>query len=394
MGVSLFDVKALRDEFVGLDQTVYLNTGGLGLMPRATRQAIQEEHAALGTVLDPTAWYLDCVARSAGLRERVARFVGASPDEIALKTSVADGYGSVLWGLEWEEGDEIVVSSEEHPTPRLAVELAARYFGLRVKTVPLQATGDAFLAEIERSLGPSTRLIALSHITTDSGTVLPAQQICRLAARAGVLTLFDGAHAVGQVPLDLHALGCDFYASMGYKWALGPMGSGFLYVRREGQDLLRPIVGGGGLDWRELAAGHAGDGGAATRFEFASRAWPEFFGLGRSLEFLDGIGVPRIREHVRHLTRRLRDGLREIAGVAIHTPDDPEPSTGILAFSLHGMPPRDLSQALRERWNVAQRAAMMVGAEGGVRISLALYTAPEEVDLLLDAVRTLARECA
>src|SRR5205814_7883125 len=104
-----------------------------------------------------------------------------------------------------------------------------------------------------------------------SGTVLPAERVCRAAARVGALTLFDGAHAVGQVPLDLHTLGCDFYASMGYKWALGPMGSGFLYVRRDRQELLRPIIGGVGLDWRDVAADRATADSTASRFEFSSR---------------------------------------------------------------------------------------------------------------------------
>jgi cysteine desulfurase/selenocysteine lyase len=172
------------------------------------------------------------------------------------------------------------------------------------------------------------------------------------------------------------------------------MGSGFLYVRRDRQGLLRPIMGAGGLDWRDVAAGRSDDPGTATRFEFTSRAWPEFFALGRSLEFLDGIGVARIHAYAQHLTRHLRERLGEIDGVEIHTPEAPEPSTGIVAFSLRGMAPRDLSRALRERWSIAQRAAMMVGAEGGVRISLALYTSPDEVEQLIDAVRTLARERA
>jgi selenocysteine lyase/cysteine desulfurase len=326
------------------------------------------------------------------VRERIARFVGASADEIALKTSVADGYGTVLWGLDWRAGDEILVTSEEHPTPRLAVELAARQFGLRVRVIPLRATGEEFLAELTGSLSPRTRLIAMSQITTDSGTCLPAEQICQVAARAGVLTLFDGAHAVGQVPLDLHALGCDFYASMGYKWALGPMGSGFLYVRRQRQGVLRPIIGGGGLDWREVAGSDAPNEGTATRFEFASRAWPAYFALGRSLEFLESVGVPRIHQYTQHLSHHLRQRLSGIPGMQIHTPDAPEPSTGILAFSLAGVDPRELSRALRERWDIVQRPAMMVGTAGGVRVSLALYTSTEEVEQLVEAVRTLARD--
>jgi selenocysteine lyase/cysteine desulfurase len=274
----------------------------------------------------------------------------------------------------------------------MAVELAARRFGLRVRTVPLRPTGDAFLDELGRALGPRSRLVAMSHVTTDSGTCLPAERICALAHERGALVLFDGAQAVGQLPLDLEALGCDFYAAMGYKWALGPMGSGFLYVRRAHLERLHPIVGAGGLRWQELAEGRPLGPGTAERFEFASRPWPEFFAFGRALEFLERVGVARIRSHAGRLAADARRRLGEIPGVAVHTPAPPEPSTGILAFSLEGVAPADLSGALLERWRIVQRAAHMVGRAGGVRVSFAVYTAPREVDRLVEAVRTLARE--
>jgi selenocysteine lyase/cysteine desulfurase len=231
----------------------------------------------------------------------------------------------------------------------------------------------------------------MSHVTTDTGTRLPAAELGALAHARGALVLLDGAQALGQVPLDLDALGCDFYAAMGYKWALGPMGSGFLYVRRSRLPELHPIVGAGGLRWQDLAAGGSLEPGTAARLEFASRPWPEFFAFGRALEFLERVGVARVQAHARRLAADARRRLAEVPGVELHTPAPPEPSTGILAFSLAGVAPADLSGALTERWRIVQRAAYMAGP-GGVRVSFAVYTAPDEVDRLVEAVRTLSRE--
>jgi selenocysteine lyase/cysteine desulfurase len=152
------DVEAVRREIPGVEGVAYLNTGGLGLMPAAARAELIGHYERLGPAIDPTSWYRECVGLADGLRARIAGFVGARADEIALKTSVADGFGSVLWGLDWRPGDEVLVVSEEHPSPRMAVELAARRFGLRVRTVPLRPTGAAFLDEVDRALGPRTRL--------------------------------------------------------------------------------------------------------------------------------------------------------------------------------------------------------------------------------------------
>jgi len=385
------DLDAIREEIPGIDAVIYLNTGGFGLMPRVATQEIQDAYAALGPSIDPTSWYREAWRRAEALREQIARFVGAAADEIAFKNSVSDGYGSVLWGLDWREGDEVLVTREEHNSPRLAVELAAQRFGLKVRGIPVCHGVDAFLEEFRKALGPRTRLVAMSHVTTDSGTRLPAERICQLAHEAGALVLLDGAQSLGQFPLDLHAMGCDFYACMGYKWALGPLGTGFLYARREAQGALHPIIGASAVRWLSLPDGRFEETGTARRFEFAPRAWPEYFALGRSLEFVDRIGIARIQEHTGRLVGRLRGQLAEIEGVEIYTPEKPEECTGIVAFGVEGTAPRELSGALRERWRIAQRAAMMVGKVGGIRVSVAVYTTADELDLLVQAVREVAR---
>jgi L-cysteine/cystine lyase len=383
------DVEEIRRRIPGVDTTVYLNTGGFGLMPDVARQAVIEGYTDLATRIDPMAWYARCREQEVELRARIARFVGADADEIALKISMVDGYGSVLWGLDWRPGDRVVVSDEEHPSPRLAVELAARQFGLEVVNLPIRPL-DGFLDALRAALHRPTRLVALSHVTTDSGTVLPAREVGRLAHEAGALVLLDGAQALGQGPVDLHELGCDFYAAMGYKWLLGPAGTGLLYVGKTSQRHLRSVIGSGAVRWTDLPRGRYEEDDTAARFEFATRAWPQYAALGASIELLSQIGMSAIQGRVAGLVARLRAGLGEIDGVRIHTPALTGWSTGIVAFSLDGVPGRDLTARLRSGWNVVQRAATMVGDEGGVRISLALYTSEDEVDLLSRAVREIA----
>jgi selenocysteine lyase/cysteine desulfurase len=383
-------VEDIRREFAGLTGRTYLNTGGLGLLPNGSRALIRDEYAAFGDTIDPWAWYKQCLERAPGVRATIARFVGADPDEIALKTSVADGYGSVLWGLEWQPGDEIIVTNEEHPTGRQAVELAARQFDLTVKVAPIGRGGDELFETVRQLIGPRTRVLALSHVTTDTGTSLPVRAISRLAHAQGALVLLDGAHTFGQVPLDLHALECDYFAAMGYKWAMGPSGSGFLYLRRESQAVLRSIIGAGGSRWIDLPGGKFEEAASAERFEFTSRPWIEYFALARSLEFLEAVGVAEIQRHVQGLMRSFRAQLREIPGAEIYTPDEQDPPTGIITIGVTGVGGRDLSDRLLAR-NIIQRAAMMASPQGGVRISFALYTTPEEVDRLVRAIREIAR---
>ena len=211
----------LRAEFPVFERLAYLNAGTDGPVPRAGIEAARErmrtelERGRSGEA------HLGLIKRGAdSLRERLAELMGASPDEVALTHSTTDGVATVLSSLPLGRGDEVLTSDEEHPGLLAPLELARRKRGFGVRVVPFP--------ELAAGVRRDTKLVACSHVSWVSGEVVDA---AALASRAPLL-LLDGAQGLGAVPVDVDALGCDFYAASGQKWLCGPDGSGSLFVRR------------------------------------------------------------------------------------------------------------------------------------------------------------------
>ena len=208
------DVAEIREQIPGLRFGVYLNTGGVGQAPASVSQAITAGYQLMADGrLSPIDWYEAMVKAASEIPAKIADFFGADSTEIALTMSTGDGFGMVLGGLRWEPGDEVLITSEEHPVPLQSVQGLADREGAVIKEVELDHDKDVILERVERAITPRTRLICFSHVTTDSGTLLPAEEICALARARGILTLWDGCQAIGQLPVDLHSIGCDFYAT-------------------------------------------------------------------------------------------------------------------------------------------------------------------------------------
>lgn len=375
------NIEEIRQHYPGLQNGIYLNTGGVGLSSREVRQAIDAGYRRLyEDHMPPIDWYVDMCQEAEAVRRQLAAFVGADADEVTLTISTADGYAAVLAGLRWRPGDEVVITSEEHPMPHQAVLGLADREGVVPKVVEIDCDPAVLFGRVEQALTSRTKMICFSHVTTDTGLRLPAAEICALARRRGILTLWDGCHAVGQFPVDLKAMGCDFYASNCYKWLLGPMGTGFLYVSQEGQRILKSLL-------------HPHDPkGGATQYKMGNPANALYMGVGAALDSIDRIGgVPAIQEEVARKTGALQASLNAVPGVRILSSQRPESHTGVVTFAIDGVEGKDLTQALKTRWKMTQRATYMTRPTG-VRISVAFYTSQEELDALVGAVQVLARE--
>ena len=373
------DVAEIRDQIPGLRFGVYLNTAGVGQAPASVSQAVTAGYQLMADGrLNPIDWYEAMSKAASEIPAKIADFFGADSTEIALTMSTGDGFGMVLGGLRWEPGDEVLITSEEHPVPLQAVQGLADREGAVIKKVELDHDKDVILERVERAITPRTRLICFSHVTTDSGTLLPAKEICALARARGILTLWDGCQAVGQLPVDLHGMDCDFYATNCYKWLLAPIGTGFLYVRKDTQQALKP-----------LRRPHD-PSASARQYEMGSPASVLYSGVGASLDFLTRIGGPRaIAAEVSHKAEELWARLDAIPGVQVVSSRRPETRSGIVTFAIAGMEGDEVSTALRQCWQIVQRGTYMTDPTG-VRISVAFYTSDAELDTLVEAVTTLA----
>jgi selenocysteine lyase/cysteine desulfurase len=240
------------------------------------------------------------------LRDALAAFLHCRRDELALVRNATEANNVVCNGLDLKPGDVAVLTDQEHAGGRCCWEQKAARFGIQLHFVPLPrppASTDEIVDRFARALTPRTRILAFSHITSPTGLVLPVKEICRLARARGILTHVDGAHAIGQVPLDLHDLGCDFYAASPHKWLLAPKGTGVLYIREELLDRL--WVNTASADWRNYER-------KAFRFSNVGTSnLSVMVGFKAALDFYSTIGAERIYGRIHELAQRVRTRLKD-----------------------------------------------------------------------------------
>jgi selenocysteine lyase/cysteine desulfurase len=383
---------ATRGQFLIPPGVAYCNTGTLGASPREVVDALAAGIRRLETELadwpyehpdgEPLTGYQPLL----GLRGTVGRFVNAAADEIALTQNATMGMNFLANGLDLATGDEVVSTDQEHGGGISPWRLATKRRGVVVKELPLEpalAGGpEAVVALFESAMTPRTKVVMFSHVTSGLGARLPARELCALARERGALAIVDGAQAVGQLQVDVQALGCDAYVGSPHKWMLAPKGTGFMFVRRGVQDRF----------WTTLASyqwdNHAD--GAFRFMQFGTGSVPVAEGLAAALAFIGKIGMARIERWDAALTRRLREGLAAIPRVTVFSPADPRLTAAITTFRVDGMKAKALQDALWER-QVRVRAQ---GDERGVRLSAHLYVSPADIDAALDVVRAAAKRAA
>jgi selenocysteine lyase/cysteine desulfurase len=223
------DPASLRAQFPVLDRVAYFNTGSVGPVPRAAADAaLGELRAGLERGRASAKAFEHARDLADRLRAGIASLMSADPSSVALTGATTDGVNAVVSGLELGAGDEVLTSDEEHPGLLAPLAAGRARRGFSVRSVPFD--------EVAGEVGPSTRLVACSHVSWLNGKVVDAAALAATEA----LVLLDGAQGLGAVPVDVSALGCDFYAASGQKWLCGPVGSGSLYVAPERIEELAP----------------------------------------------------------------------------------------------------------------------------------------------------------
>jgi L-cysteine/cystine lyase len=384
-------MELVRQELPVLERLVYLNTGTAGPLPRRSVAAITAENER--QMLDGRASFKvymeDYFPLLSDIRARFARLLGAGVDEVAITHHTTEGMNIAIWGLNWQAGDEIVVTSHEHEAGLLPAYAAARRYGLGLRVVDLaDLSGDAdtAAAAIIAALSPRTRLVVLSHVTFTTGAVLPVQAVAEAAHRQGALVAVDGAQSAGAIPVDVHALDVDFYAVPGQKWLCGPEGVGALYVRKACLSALAPMYIGifalrdfGAMD----LTGQFLPAPDARRYEQSSVYWPALYGMRESLRWLEeDLGWSWLFERTATITARCRALLGEMPGVTLHTRAR---QAGLIAFSVAGLEAQDVATELSEQGIVIRS----IPHYDWLRVATGFFTTEADVVRLRDGLVAL-----
>jgi selenocysteine lyase/cysteine desulfurase len=360
------DPTAFRTQFPVLERVSYLNAGTEGPLPGsvvdAVRQRIELE-AFAGRAGRP--YFDSLMGLAADLRAGYARVLGADSTEIALTGSTTDGVNTVISGLDLRAGEEILTSDEEHPGLLAPLGRARARHGVTIKAVPF--------AELPGAITSSTRLIACSHVSWVSGRIMDVSAL----VDSGVPVLLDAAQAIGAIPVDLHALGCDFYAASGQKWLCGPEGSGCLYVRPDRlDDLLVPWPG-----YASLADPHRPlefePAESASRFDHGFPAGMRSAWALASLGVLEAAGWSWVHERAASLAASLADRLAE-RGLTV----GPRGRSTLVSWLA------DDPEAEVARLAAAGIVVRSIPAFGLVRASVGAWSSEAELDELVRQVST------
>jgi cysteine desulfurase/selenocysteine lyase len=330
-------------------------------------------------------------------RDRVQRFINApAREEIVFTRGTTDGIGIVAEavGRTLRPGDEIIVTELEHHSNLVPWQVAARDRGATIRAIPLVGEGTLDLEAFDRLLSSRTRMVAVAHVSNVLGTVVPVADIVARARRVGALTLIDGAQAVPHMPVDMSLIGCDFYVFSAHKM-LGPTGIGVLFGRRAVLEALEPARGGSEMI-KEVWIDRATWNDLPWRFEPGTPPIAEAVGLNAAIEYLEKLGMERVRDHTQALAIQAAEQLAAIPGVRVFGPR--RERGAVVAFSVEGLHPHDVAAALdadgiavRAGHHCAQPLMRWCGVVGTSRASFSVFSSPEDVALLAHAVAGLGR---
>jgi isopenicillin-N epimerase len=320
------------------------------------------------------------------IRRRMAKEFGCEPEELALTRGASEALQIVQNGIDLEAGDEIITTEQDYPRMLTTWDQRMRRENIKITRLqfPVPATQDELYRLFEAAVTPRTKVFHFCHITNLTGQVFPVQRICRLARSKGIVTIVDGAHALGHFPFKLRDLECDAYGVSLHKWLLAPIGNGCLYVRRE----MIPRF------WPLQAAPEQQDDDIRKFESIGTHPWGIRAALGEALAYHQAIGAERKAARMRYLTLRWADALKIQPRVKILSNLGEPPETwGVAAVAVDGIDVRDLARFLMQKHRI-----VVVPLVGGVppnqvfdyqalRVSPNVYTTVEEIDTFVEAVQ-------
>ncbi|WP_029074029.1 cysteine desulfurase [Kaistia adipata] len=399
--LGAYDVQAIRRDFPILSRTVYgkplvyLDNGASAQKPQAMLDAVTKAYSEDYANVHRGLHYLSNVATDAyeASRETVRRFLNAgSVDEILFTRSSTEAINLVassFGAMEIGEGDEIILSILEHHSNIVPWHFLRERKGAVIKWAPIADDGTFLLDEFEKLITPRTKIVAITHMSNVTGTIVPIKDVIRIAHAHGVKVLVDGSQGAVHLPVDVRDLDVDFYCVTGHK-LYGPTGIGVLYGKKALLEVMPPFLGGGEMI-RDVTEDNVTYGVPPHRFEAGTPPIVQAIGLGASLDYMERIGRDRILAHEERLRDYAHERLSAINSLKIFgTTKD---KGAIVSFEMAGAHAHDVSTiidregvAVRAGTHCAQPLLQRFGVTSTCRASFGLYNTTEEVDRLADAL--------
>lgn len=393
------NIQQIRQDTPLHERYAYLDTAAASAPPRQVIKAMTD-YLRKTTELGPylPSFRKETYAQVDAIREKAARYIGAEAKEIAFVKNGTEAINFVANGLNWSEGDEVIIADLEFHSnfvPWLRLEREGK---IKLKVLKTDKSGVISPAALEELITPRTRLISVSHLPNASGALQPIEAICEMAKGHGVLTLVNASQSLGMVPIDVTKVKCDFLAACGRKGLRGPEGSGILFIRSEWIESITPtLIGWGGTSW-DFDTNDFSFLPIAKRVEAGCPIVPSILGLGAALEYASAIGVEAIYERVRKLTAYAVGQMEKIPGMVIYGPERLEDRLALLPFNVKGLSPDRITQYLEENGIIIESGTFMAntmlqqyGINKMARVSLHYFNTEEEIDktvqLILDLLQ-------
>jgi isopenicillin-N epimerase len=369
-----------------LDRTIInLNNGGCCPSPRVVHEALKRYLDISNQAPVYHMWQI-LEPNIESVRRRLAGAFGCSPEELAITRNASEALQIAQLGIDLKPGDEVVTTNQDYGRMLDTWEQRVRRDRIKVTKISFPVpppSMDDLADRLIAAITPATRVLHFCHITNLTGQIFPVKQICDEARRRGIKTIVDGAHAFAHFPYTASGLGCDYYGTSLHKWLLAPIGTGFLYVRRENIEPLWPLTPAGESRAKDI-----------RKFEeIGTHPAANHNAIAEALSFHEGIGIERKAARLRYLRNRWATPLGADARFKIRTSMDPRQSCAIGNVQVVSVPTGKVVSRLWDRWRII--ATPIVHAEyEGVRVTPNVYTTIEEIDTFISAMQDIAAKGA
>lgn len=376
--------KFVRDQFPLKKSRVYFNNGTMGPSPYPVIEMIKKSLIEANTEGE--------YAVHEVTREKLAEFLNVKTSEISLTHNTTEGLNIIALGLPLKKGDEVIMTSHEHVGNAAPWLNVAKLKGVVIKTFVPAATAKENIDRVHALINAKTKAIAIPHITCTTGVVMPVKEIAALGKSKKLFVCIDGAHGPGSTVIDMKELNCDFYASCGHKWLMGPLGTGFLYVKEDMMDTLQPYnIGAYSIDSYELSEQKQMLGKfspTAHRYDFGTQSPYLYQGLAAAANFVSLIGAKRVADRSNALAQNLQEQLLSLdQKIEMLTPTEAQSRGTMIGFRLKGMDIDQFEKKVTE--NFFRIRIVRESNLNSARLSTHIYNSFDEINEFIDFVKKI-----